>query len=249
MTSRREFMRTAAAGLFAATVPLPVRPGQGEGRLRARPGRHAGTLAPGVQQLNLSSSGRDGVLYVPEAYRADQPAPFVLWLHGAGGYGRFAALSWWKTKCDELGIVLLAPDSRDRTWDGALGGFGPDVTFIDGALADVFSRCNVDPARLCVAGFSDGASYALSLGLVNGDLFRKVTAFSPGFIVPAEWHGTPTFFVSHGRQDPILPIDVAGRRVVTQLQRGGYRVRFREFDGGHTMPPEIHDEAISWMVS
>ncbi len=115
--------------------------------------------------------------------------------HGAGGYGRFAALSWWKAKC------------------------------------------------------SDGAPYALSLGFVNGDLFRKVTAFSPGFIVPAEWHGTPAFFVSHGRQDPILPIDAAGRRVVVQLQRGGYRVRFREFDGGHTIPPDIRDEAITWMAS
>lgn len=32
------------------------------------------------------------------------------------------------------------------------------------------------------AGFSDGASYALSLGLPNGNLFSHIVAFSPGFM-------------------------------------------------------------------
>ncbi len=31
-------------------------------------------------------------------------------------------------------------------------------------------------------GFSDGASYALSLGVPNGDLFTHIVAFSPGFM-------------------------------------------------------------------
>jgi poly(3-hydroxybutyrate) depolymerase len=45
-------------------------------------------------------------------------------------------------------------------------------------------QCTVDPQRICVSGFSDGASYALSLGLANGDLFTHVAAFSPGFMRP-----------------------------------------------------------------
>lgn len=57
------------------------------------------------------------------------------------------------------------------------------MTFIDSALASVFRRCNVDAGRIIIAGFPDGASFALPLGLVNGDLFRKVVAFSPGFVV------------------------------------------------------------------
>lgn len=201
-----------------------------------------------MQPLELSPSGRDGVVYVPASYRADRPVPFVLWLHGAGGAGHFAIENFWKAACDARGMVVLAPDSRDRTWDGILGGFGPDITFINGALAHVFSRVAVDPARMVIAGFSDGASYALSLGLVNGDVFQRTAAFSPGFIVPGEWRGSPSFFVSHGRADNILPIDVAGRRVVTMLQRGGYRVRYREFDGGHTVPPDIRQEGIDFLL-
>ena len=58
----------------------------------------------------------------------------------------------------------------------------------------------VDPARLVIGGFSDGASYALSLGLINGQLFRKVAAFSPGFVVTGEPEGKPRVFISHGPQ-------------------------------------------------
>jgi phospholipase/carboxylesterase len=246
MASRREFMATAAGGLLAA-VPFSRRRGPEDGRFTARPHRPASRVEPGLHELD-PATGRDGILYVPERYQPAQPAPFVLWLHGAGGYGRFAVLPWWKQKCDELGIVVLAPNSRDRTWDGALGGFGPDIAFIDRMLARVFDQVAVQRSRLTIAGFSDGASYALSAGLVNGDLFQRIVAFSPGFIVPAEWHGTPEFFISHGRQDPILPIDQTSRRIVQQVQRGGYRVRYREFDGGHMIPPEIRDEAVSWAV-
>ncbi len=62
------------------------------------------------------------------------------------------------------------------------GGFGPDVRFIDKALSKVFGSYRIDPSHLAVAGFSDGASYALSLGLPNGDLFSHIIAFSPGFM-------------------------------------------------------------------
>ena len=246
MTSRREFLGRSSAALLAAGLPLRPR-GPEDGRLTARPGRTTGMFSAGMHDLELAS-GRDAVLYVPASYDAARPVPFVLWLHGAGGSGRPGIVNFWKAASDARGMVVLAPDSRDRTWDGILGGFGPDVAFIDRALAHVFARVAVDPARMAIAGFSDGASYALSLGLVNGDVYRRTAAFSPGFIVPGEWRGSPEFFVSHGRGDQILPIDVAGRRVVTMLQRGGYRVRYREFDGGHTMPPDIREEGVGFLM-
>jgi phospholipase/carboxylesterase len=130
-----------------------------------------------------------------------------------------------------------------------LGGYGPDVAFVDRALAAAFARCAVDPARLAVAGFSDGASYALSLGITNGDLFGQVMAFSPGFAAPAGQHGRPRFFVSHGTGDEVLPIDRTSRQVVPRLERAGYDVTYREFDGPHTVPPEIAREAVDWFLA
>ena len=52
------------------------------------------------------------------------------------------------------------------------------------ALEQVFARHAVDAGHLAIGGFSDGASYALGLGLANGDFFRDVLAFSPGFVPP-----------------------------------------------------------------
>jgi predicted esterase len=120
------------------------------------------------------------------------------------------------------------------------------VVSIDQLLAHVFSVCTVDPARLAVAGFSDGASYALSLGITNGDLFSSVMAFSPGFAAPGREHGAPRFFISHGTRDEVLPINRTSRRVAPMLDDAGYDVTYLEFDGGHMVPPEIAREAMIW---
>ena len=97
---------------------------------------------------------------------------------------------------------------------------------------------------MAVGGFSDGASYALSLGITNGDLFTHVMAFSPGFMAPAGQMGSPRIFVSHGTRDGVLPIDRCSRKIVPQLERADYDVLYREFDGGHTISPEIALEAV-----
>ena len=189
-------------------------------------------------------------MYVPEAYDDDgagRPAPLVVVLHGAGGQAR-DVLALLRPLADATGMVLLSPTSRQYTWDVIVGGYGPDVEEIDGVLEETFSRYRVDPARLAVAGFSDGASYALSIGINNGDLFSHAIAFLPGFMAPAGRVGSPRVFISHGTRDNVLPIDSCSRRIVPQLERMGYSVTYREFEGGHTVPPQIALEAAGWFV-
>src|SRR3954454_15222040 len=89
-----------------------------------------------------------------------------------------------------------------------------------------------------------GRYYALSLGLATGDLFGRVLAFSPGFVAAGPRHGRRRVFVSHGARDEVLPIDDTSRDVVPGLRRDGYVVEYREFDGGHSVPPEIAREPI-----
>ena len=168
-------------------------------------------------------------------------------LHGAGGDAR-SGISHFLDLADEAGLVLLAPESRGRTWDVLLGGYGPDAAFIDRALGQTFDRLAVDAERLAVGGFFDGASYALSLGLTNGDLFTRVIAFSPGFGAPAARRGKPPVFVSHGTRDRVLPVERCSRRIVPALKREGYEVCYREFDGGHAVPRPIAREAIEWFI-
>ena len=217
-----------------------------DGRLRARPTAPASAGPPGLQPLGLGD-GRDGLLYVPGGYRPERPAPLALMLHGAGGNAQ-GGLAPLLPLADQTGLILLAPDSRGRTWDLLLDDYGPDVELIDRALARTFERYTVDPARVATGGFSDGASYALSLGLTNGDLFSHVLAFSPGFAAPAARRGAPRLYISHGTQDAVLPIDACSRRIVPVVEQAGYDVRYHEFEGPHTVPPEIALEALDWFL-
>lgn len=218
-----------------------------EGRLLTRPVAPRQEGRTGIHPLGLDGR-RDGLLFVPSGYRPDRPAPLALMLHGAGGTARHG-LDLLLPLAEEAGLILLAPDSRGRTWDVILGGYGADITFIDRALVQTFDRYAVDPERLAIGGFSDGASYALSVGITNGDLFPHIIAFSPGFMAPGGQEGTPRAFISHGTRDEVLPIDVCSRRIVPQLQRAGYDVHYREFDGPHTIPPEITREAMDWFAA
>ena len=244
--TRRDFTALAGGAVAslvagaACDVPGPLA-AQSDGRLAARPRNTRATATPGVQALGLDSS-RDAWLRIP-AGAANTPLALVVMLHGAGGSGdrfarRFAQI--------EVPVALLVPSSRASTWDAIGGDMGPDVSFLDRALSKVFETVAIDPARVAIGGFSDGASYALTLGIINGDLFRRVIAFSPGFVVDSTAHGRPQFFLSHGTADQILPIDRCSRRIVPDLRRRGYDVTFREFDGGHEVPPAIATEAFGW---
>lgn len=218
-----------------------------QGRLRARPGRPAEEGPRGLQPLGMET-GRDGLLYVPDGYRPDRPAPLVVMLHGAGGDAR-GGIAPFRDLADLSGCVLLAPESRGRTWDVILDGFGPDVAFIDRALTQTFGRYAIDPDRCAVEGFSDGASYALSLGITNGDLFTHLIAFSPGFLAPGERQGTPRIYIAHGTGDAVLPIDRCSHAIVPILDDAGYGVRYHEFDGPHTVPAAIAGEALDWFLT
>jgi len=263
---RRDLLRLAGASVLAglaaacgtgraaesetlATDPAELRRLHLAGRLTARP-----TAAPpdsaqtGLVPLGLSGSDRDGAIYVPSGYRADRPAPLALALHGATGSGR-RGIARFTDLAERRGIILVAPDSRDYTWDLVLGRLGPDVEFIDRALGLAFAGYAVAPGGVAVEGFSDGASYALALGLLNGDLFSRVVAFSPGFLVAQPRRGRPRLFVSHGTRDDVLPIERCGREVVREARRDGYDVRFVEFDGGHTVPADVAGAAMDWLLA
>jgi phospholipase/carboxylesterase len=96
-------------------------------------------------------------------------------------------------------------------------------------------------------GFSDGASYARALGLLNGDLFTHVMTFSPGFLTEGARRGKPRLFGSHGVDDRVLPIELCSRRIVKELRGDDYDVRYTEFDGGRGVPDEIAGAALEWL--
>jgi phospholipase/carboxylesterase len=175
-------------------------------------------------------------------------APLAVLLHGAGALAS-EMIDPIRPFADATGLVLLAPDARDITWDAIDGAYLNDVTFINRALAFTCSRVRVDATRLRFCGFSDGATYALSLGLINGDVFTRVGAISPGFVAGGPRHGKPKIFITHGTRDPVLPIDRTSRIIVPELRTQGYDVEYIEFDGGHHTTAALLEQMVRWLAA
>ena len=216
-----------------------------DGRIAARPKPGVKTAQGGTHALELGDK-RDATLQIP-ASAGDAGLPLLVLLHGAGGSAAGILRRLGKA-ADEAGVAVLAPDSRGSTWDVIDGSYGRDVVFLNRALDRVFETVAVDPRRVAIGGFSDGASYAVSLGLINGDLFAKIAAFSPGFVVPRQPHGRPRVFISHGTEDQILPFDRCGRQIASDLKRLQYDVTFRDFRGGHEIPPDVAAAGMRWLA-
>lgn len=222
--------------------------GAAPGRLSARPtprGAGAWPLPPGLHALGMGG-GRDGLLRVPDnAALAAAPLPLIIMLHGAGS-GAERALRRILPIADAALVAL--PESAGATWDIiAEGGYGTDIARIDAALTRILADWPIDPTRLAIAGFSDGASYAFSLALMNGDLFSHGLIFSPGFALPSCIVGRAAFFISHGIFDEVLNIDHGTRRLVARLKAGGWGHRYVEFDGGHTLPEPVARAALDFL--
>ena len=202
---------------------------------RCEPGEHALRLPNGQAARMRVTPGTDA--------RA-----LVVVLHGAGGSPE-SGLDAFRGGWDEPGLVLIAPASKGQTWSVLRSETDLDLESVNFALAEAYARCTIDRRRIAVGGFSDGATYALTLGVSNGDLFPAVIAFSPGGIVGGEQVGVPRVFVSHGTLDGVLPIAGAGDAVVKALRDAGYPVTYRRFRGGHEVSTATSAAAIRWFLA
>lgn len=244
------FFQVAAVSVCVLTGVLSANGATEPGRLTIPTASPKEATRTGLVELGRGN----GLLYIPPSYHANEPLPLLILLHKAAGtcsewfragpknpHGSYAA------HADQERFIILAPESPGMTWDSsAPKSFGYAYVAINHALEAAFARCAIDRNRVAIGGFSDGASYALSLGLANGDVISGIIAFSPGYIVRATGRGRPSLFISHGGNDGVLPIETTSRIFVTALRKNGCDVDFREFAGGHSIPPAVAEQAMAW---
>lgn len=198
-----------------------------------------GDLKPGESYLTLN--GRDALIYVPPSYKPGRPLPLVIELHGASSSAKQGIRPFVNAGAE---AILIAPKAQGPTWDLTLGGFGPDLESIDELLEYAFEHYAIDRSKIGILGFSDGASYALSLGLVNGDLFSHVIALAPGYFDAPERSGEPKIFIGHGREDGVLSFE-GSQDMAEELRADGYDVTFEEHPGSHE-PGPVAPAAVAW---
>ena len=203
-------------------------------------------LPPGRNRLGIAAD-RDAVLFVPSGLDEHAQVPLFVMFHGAGGFPE-KVLPFLEEHAERHKFLVLAPHSMFATWDIVIGGHGPDLERLHRALVEVTSRYPIDRAHLAFGGFSDGASYALSIGITNGDVASHVVAFSGGFMSIFTQEGTPDIFIAHGLVDEQLPIGTSGRANAAKLKSAGYAVQYVEFNGLHVIEPAIVGLAVEFFL-
>ncbi|HSQ98986.1 MAG TPA: hypothetical protein VLM36_03625 [Sphingomicrobium sp.] len=214
-----------------------------------------------VQHSHLFSLPDDAVGYVPAS--ASPHPPLLVLLHGAG-HGQAQMVQRFEAEADERGIILLAPSSRGITWDTVLSAEAPlsvdsplanqqshsfgrtrDSQRVEKAISDLAKIVAVDRAHTVLAGFSDGATFAIAMGMAKDHDFSAVIAWSPGIAIRTERPARGRrVFVSHGRQDPVLKFSVTCSDIVPLVQSEGGDVTFLPFNGGHEVPDAVKDAIL-----
>jgi phospholipase/carboxylesterase len=211
------------------------------------PAAQAADVPFGESRLGISDDFRDGTLYLPKSYRPGVPMPLVMMLHGYSGAAPSVRFAF--PLAEELGIIVIAPESRDVTWGQSVPGFDADVRYLGAAYRHVTGILDVDRSHVAMGGVSDGANYALSMGLAYGDIFNHLMIFAAGMFIPFRRQGKPRIFLAHGLRDTQMPIDRTAHIFVPRLKSEGYDVTYREYDGGHGAPPPVLREGFEWFVA
>jgi serine protease Do len=125
----------------------------------------------GATRWKLPEYANEVWAYVPGVSTSNAPQGVVIWLHGPGGFDWKRLLADWKLLCDRHGLILLAPkSSMPGRW------MAGDVALIDRLLLEAAAKYNVDPSRVVVHGYQDGAALAFLSAFHNRDAIRAVAA-------------------------------------------------------------------------
>jgi len=182
------------------------------------------------QRLSLSVGDREreAILYVPPTYRKSVEVPLVFMLHGMGGTAMNSIKeTGWSKKADEAMFIVVYPEAtrpdaksppslraNPQAWNDGSGRFHAaeqqidDVAFIEALVDRVVKDYAIDPTRIYVAGFSNGASMAFRVG---AELPSRIAAIAPNagacwLEKPQPTHGISLCFIT-GTDDTLNPLE------------------------------------------
>lgn len=122
--------------------------------------------------------------------------------------------------------------------------FPADLSKIRTLCTQLIAELTIDPSKLFIGGFSQGAVLATEILLHSFQKYAGLIILSGTLCNEPTWKklahnhaGTP-FFQSHGEHDPLLSLDLA-RRLEKLLLDGGLKGKLHTFQGGHGIPDSI----------
>lgn len=215
----------------------------------------------------MSSEPELPLVYERRPGSVETDAPAVVLIHGRGTNER-DLLPIGAQLPDELDVLSVRAPERmggpnSFTWyelDLSAGGLHqsqPDPEgfrrsldlvheFVDGAVEEF----DLDPDRVGLLGFSQGAITSLSALLERPDAYRWVVALNGYLAAEHEDRagnaaGKPVF-VGCGSMDQIIPPERA-ERAAERLKEAGADVRFERYDVGHGTTQEEITDVVQWL--
>ena len=204
--------------------------------------------------VRVEHGSSSAILLTPERIDPERRYPLLTVLHGAGRREEMLIKAY-REEPEARNALFLIPRSHHATWDLTAANDRPDLDFLEWAYDLIYRRYPVDPDRQALIGYSDGASYALSVGLSNPGVFRAVMGWAAGFLVvdpsgiSAE-DPKPAVLLEYGTQDQLFPFERVAIPMRERLEGMGYAVNFRVDEGGRHWPSgEFQPEALDWFFS
>lgn len=200
------------------------------------------------ERVALGSGGVDRWYsrYVPASYDG-APVPLVVDLHGyQSGATLHATLSALDAVADEAGFVLVTPQgtSDQPFWNAVPHADLPDdVAFVEEVIDDVVATVCIDPARVYVDGFSNGAFLASLLACRSADRIAAVATVA-GLLLPegCEPSRAVPILAIHGTEDRFVSIGGPPNPALAELTWNDESRR--AFDG--LAFADVRDTASRW---
>ena len=206
--------------------------------------------------VELAQGAGRAILLTPDEIDPQRRYPLVTVLHGAGRQDEALSKSF-RDEPNRRQAFFLVPRSVEPTWDLIASEERPDLDFLEYAYDLIYRRYPIDPSRQGLIGYSDGASYALSVGICNASLFDAVMGWAAGFMVldpptseqfkVAIPEVRPRIYLEYGTHDQLFDFQTVALPMRDNLQRAGFDVTFSADEGGRHRPSgSFQTEALDW---
>lgn len=191
------------------------------------------------------------VLLTPEEIDPDVRYPLITVFHGAGRQDEMLVKAC-RDEPEKRQALFLIPRSVEPTWDLISGSGEDDLEFLEYAWDLIYRRYPVDAGRQALLGYSDGASYALSMALSNPGFFEAALCWAAGFVVVdrsalEKQAAKSRLYLEYGTHDQLFSFEQVAVPMRDNLRAAGYQVEFSVDEGGRHWPSgTFQGEALDW---
>jgi polyhydroxybutyrate depolymerase len=188
------------------------------------------SIRPGTTAAHILMSGKQErcyLLHVPARYDPAQSLPLVVVLHGLASNGEtIQKVTGWDETADRESLIVVYPDGTfyPLRWNANsnMNLVVDDVQFLRELVAQISMMVSVDPKRVYVNGFSNGATMSIVMGCQAADMVAAIGLVDPGILTEETLEGC-----SPARAVP--GIEFVGTGGVGMMGRGETDRPHREF--------------------